>query len=87
MKADNREAWRVLREILQRKKNSICHQPENNTDGKHIFNLPKDIANGFNEYFADIGPSLSNEILVGRANIHDYMQAMMKDSIFSMGIT
>ena len=56
MKADNKETWQVLNEILNRKKHSICNQPENYNDGKHIYEIPKDIANGFNKYFADIGP-------------------------------
>ena len=74
MKADNKETCRVLTEILNRKKNSICNQPENYDDGKHIYKIPKDIANGFNKYFADIGPSLSTKIPVGRRNIYDHMQ-------------
>ena len=39
VKADNKETWRVLNEILNRKKNSICNQPENYNDGKHIYCL------------------------------------------------
>ena len=58
-----------------------CNQHENYTDGKHILNLPKDIANGFNEYLADIGHSLSSKIPAGKGNLYDYMQAMIKDSI------
>ena len=82
VKADNKETWRVLNEILNRKKRSICNQPENYNDGKHIYKIQKDIANGFNKYFADIGPSLTSKIPVGKGNIYDHMQTNIKDSIF-----
>ena len=87
MKADNKETWQVLNEIFNRKKHSICNQPENYDDGKHIYKIPKDIANGFNKYFADIGPSLSSKIPVGKGNIYDHMQTKIKDSIFLIRIT
>ena len=87
VKADNKETWRVLNEILNRKKRSICNQPENYNDGKHIYKIPKDIANGFNKYFADIGPSLSSKIPVGKGNIYDHMHTNIKDSIFITRIT
>ena len=87
VKADNKETWRVLNEILNRKKRSICNQPENYNYGKHIYKIPKDIANGFNKYFADIGPSLSSKIPVGKGNIYDHMHTNIKDSIFITRIT
>ena len=87
MKADNKETWQVLNEILNRKKHSICNQPENYNDSKHIYKIPNDIANGFNKYFADIGSSLSSKIPVGKGNIYDHMQTKIKDSIFLTRIT
>ena len=78
VKADNKETWRVLNEILKRKKHSMCNQPENYDDGKHICKIPTDIANGLNKYFADIGPSLSCKIPVGKGNIYDHMQTKIK---------
>ena len=86
VKADNKETWQVLNEILNRKKRSICNQPENYYDSKNIYTTPKDIANGFSRYFADIGPSLSSKIPVGKGNIYDHMQTMIIDSIFLIGI-
>ena len=47
----------------------------------------KDIANGFNKYFADVGPSLSSKIPVGKGNIYGHMQTKIKDSIFLVKIT
>ena len=87
MKADNKETWRVLNEILNSKKHSICNQPEDYNDDKHIYKIPKDIANGFSKYFADVGPSLSSKIPVGKGNIYDHMQTKIKDSIFLKRIT
>ena len=78
MKADNKETWQVFDKILNRKKHSICNQPENYNDCKHIYRIPKDIANGLNKYFADIGPSLSSKISVGKGNIYDRMQTKIK---------
>ena len=87
VKADNKETWCVLNEILNRKKHSICNQPKDYYDGKHIYKIPKDIANGFSRYLADIGPSLSSKIPVGKGNIYDHMQTKIKDSIFLTRIT
>ena len=87
VKADNKETWRVLNEILNRKKHSICNQPENYNDGKHIYEIQKDIANGFSKYFTDAGPSLSSKIPVGKGNIYDHMQTKIKVSIFLTRIT
>ena len=87
VKADNKETWQVLNEILNIKKHSICNQPENYNDGKHIYKIPNDIANGFNKYFADIGSSLSSKIPVGKGNTYDHVQTKIKDSIFLTRIT
>ena len=39
-----------------------------------------------NKYFADIGPSLSSKIPVGKGNIYDHMQTKIRDSIFLIRI-
>ena len=54
---------------------------------KFIYKIPKDIANGFSKYFADVGPSLSSKIPEGKGNIYDHAQTKIKDSIFLTRIT
>ena len=49
----------MLNEILNRKNTNICDQPDKYFDGNGILMLPKDMANGFNDYFTIIGPWLS----------------------------
>ena len=86
VKADNKETWRVLNEIINRK-NSLCNQPENYNYGKHTYKIPKDTANAFNKYLTYIGPSLSSKTPVGKGNIYDHRQTKIKDSIFLTRIT
>ena len=54
---------------------------------KFIYKIPKDIANGFSKYFADVGPSLSSKVPEGKRNTYDHAQTKIKDSIFLTRIT
>ena len=56
-----KKTWATIDEKLNRKKNSMDFPEEFLYKEKTITDL-KDIANSFNEYFSNIGPSLSEKI-------------------------
>ena len=58
-KHNMKNTWKILNSILRSPKKSICDKFVAN---RNIINEPKQIADGFNKYFANIGPSLANSI-------------------------
>ena len=67
-----KETWCTIKEILRTQK---VHDKIPHTfyeEGKK-FDNPKDIAEGFNNFFTDIGPNLANKIPNGTHNFKDYL--------------
>ena len=60
-KNDMKKTWATIDETLNRKKN-LTDFPEEFLYKEMTITDLKDIANSFNEYFSNIGPSLSEEI-------------------------
>ncbi len=55
--------WKTLNEILNKpKKNTKMSKSFIETCTSNIIDDPKEIANKFNDYFINIGPSLANKI-------------------------
>ena len=67
-----KETWSTIKEILRTQK---THEKIPHTfyeEGK-IFNNTKDITEGFNNFFTDIGPKLANNIPNGNKNYKDFL--------------
>ena len=60
-KSDIKKAWKQINEILSKKKKSV-DLPKYFFDGSKTLTDNTDIANCFNNFFCNIGPSLANEI-------------------------
>ena len=58
-KHNMKNTWKILNSILRSSKKSISDKFVSNGN---IINEPKQIADGFNKYFANIGPLLANSI-------------------------
>ena len=68
-----KKTWATIDETLNRKKNLTDFPEEFLYKEKTITDL-KDIANSFNEYFSNIGPSLSEKIdMSGNDMTYDYL--------------
>ena len=83
-KGSVKESWNILNKIMK-KNNSHTTMPryfvcENN---KQVINR-KEIANGFNNFFANIGPNLANQIKItdNTKTIYDYLNNSEDKSIF-----
>ena len=57
-KTNIRGTWKVLNKILNRNRDSTTKKLEMLYDGNNILNTHRDIANGFNKYFVEVGPNL-----------------------------
>ena len=67
-----KKAWRSINNLLgKRNKNSKINELilEGNT-----LNNPKDIAEGFNNYFSNIGPDLASQIPTSNCNFYTYVK-------------
>ena len=60
-KENSRKQWQMINELLNRRKNNKRVNKLISKDGK-VHNTPLDVAENFNEYFADIASNLKNEI-------------------------
>ena len=70
-KSNPKKAWRSINNLLgKRNKNSKINELilEGNT-----LNNPKDIAEGFNNYFSNIGPDLASQIPTPNCNFYTYV--------------
>ena len=76
-----RNTWKLLNEVMNRKmkqRNFISHFNYNN---KEIYDK-QEIANGFNDFFVNIGPDLANKIVIPENN--DVLQFMNDRNVNSM---
>ena len=69
-KFNPKKAWKSINNLLGRQ-NKPTVVNEINLGGKH-FTTPKDIAEGFNDYFSNIGPDLASKIDTSNYNFETY---------------
>ena len=69
-KLDPKRAWKSINNLLGRQ-NKPTVVNELNLNDKNL-TTPKDIAEGFNDYFSNIGPELANEIESSNINFEMY---------------
>ena len=66
-KYNPKEAWRLINNLLG-KQNKNSKVNELKVGGGNILNNPKDIAEGFNNYFSNIGLDLASQIPTPNCN-------------------
>ncbi|PIK60466.1 putative RNA-directed DNA polymerase from mobile element jockey-like [Apostichopus japonicus] len=77
------DTWGVINEVLKkdRKKSSY---PSVFKDGDHETSDDQDYANGFNDFFINLGPSLASKIShTAKSNNHMYSNNSTRNSIFT----
>ena len=80
---NTKNTWHILNDIMNRKK-CVSSNPNKFVDknGKFIIDKAK-IANGFNDFFVNVGPTLANGIINNtNSNIHDFLNERNNNSIF-----
>ena len=71
-KHDMKKTWENINKLMNR---NSKHTSQSNsfTDDKQEYNTPTEIANGFNKYFTNIGPSLSKDIPSTQIKAADFL--------------
>ena len=80
-KSNLRNSWRILKEVINKKKRSTVSSKfiVNNS----VITDKKSVANGFNTFFTNIGPTLANNIPSTTLSATNYIgEGRLKDSIF-----
>ena len=73
--------WRVIKDILSGK-GGVSKVPEKIiSEGKNI-TAPEDVANSFNTFFANVGPSQASKINKEGTNFRGYLQDSPEVSLF-----
>ena len=74
--------WHTLNVLVKAKVSNFF--PEEFIYNDNTLNTPVDIANGFNEFFVNVGPVLASKIISpdSKLHIYDYMKNKNNDSMF-----
>ena len=71
-KQNPKKAWKSINNLLGKQNK---HSKVNELKlGENILNNPKDIAEGFNSYFSNIGPDLASQIHTSSCNFETYVK-------------
>ena len=74
--------WKILKDIIGKKKNMSSY-PETFKHDNKDFNNKKDISNGFNDFFVNVGPNLARKIDVpDNIDVRDYLKDRQVNSLF-----
>lgn len=79
---NSKKTWQVINEIIKKKKSSNPIPNEFIYEGKTVKGN-KNISNGFNNYFTNVGPNLAKSIKAHpEKNVTEYMNARNSQSMF-----
>ena len=81
-----KKTWGTLNVIIKKKFESAVPLFEFNLDNK-IYKEKKAVANGFNNFFVNVGPKLAKNIEETEGSIFDYMNNPLKGSFFLESVT
>ena len=75
-----RKTWGIIKQVINKNKNNkIC---DKFISGKDITSDPKTIANAFNNYFVNVGPTLASKIPDQPVDFSRYMPLLNECSLF-----
>ena len=83
---DIKKTWGVINEVLGREKNRES-LPDYFISKGHILSGSFDIAQGFNNFFSNIGPELASQIPLSGKNFSDYLSEEVKENFIFANIT
>ena len=76
-----KQTWNTINNITGRGKKKSCHSKFKDERG-NILTDPADIANGFNDFFVNVGPKLASNIQHTGKNYYDYLQDPQTSSMY-----
>ena len=82
-KANVKETWKILNEVINKCKNKPTY-PEYFIKNHKRISKKEDIANGFNNFFTNVGPNLAKNIPLPKhdTTIYDYLGELIKHTMF-----
>ena len=86
-KTSSKETWKTLNALLGRKTNGKEIPSRFLSETGQTFEGDSTIANGFNEFFANIGPTLQSKIPPSNKNPLDYLPEFTGDNMLLHGVT
>ena len=78
-KADLKATWQLIREVTCSKKVQRDKLPEYFRYQGNILTSPQEIANNFNQYFSEVGPSLAAKIPSSNRKFTDFLGTPNKE--------
>ena len=82
-KANVTETWKILNEVINKHKNKPTY-PEYFIKNNKKISKKEDIANGFNNFFTNVGPNLAKNIPLPKddTTIYDYLEENIEHTMF-----
>ena len=80
------KSWKIIKQIINKRKNNATSNSQFIHDGKLIENS-HDIANSFNDFFINVGPTLAQKIPQTNKNAREYLPVPMLKSLFLSPVT
>ena len=79
-KNDLKKVWTIIKHVINKRRNAKTSDKfiQNNK----IITDPKEIANGFNDYFVNIGPGLASKINTSATSYQSYLPESFNSSFF-----
>lgn len=77
-----KETWKLINEVINKPKRTQTSFPPNFNNGSKILTDPLEIANGFCDYFTNVGPNLAKRIPVVCTSFTLFLSDRTKDSLF-----
>ena len=81
--ANVKETWKILNEVINKRKNKPTY-PEYFIKNNKRISKKEDIANGFNNFFTNVGPNLAKNIPLPKndTTIYDYIEENIEHTMF-----
>ena len=82
-----KQTWNIINELIGKKSKQNAKLPSQFMDNTDTITIPNEIANRFNNYFTNVGPTLSRQIKKTPKKFTEYLSNKCQNSIFLEPIT
>ena len=82
-----KQTWNIINELIGKKSKQNAKLPSQFMDNTDTITSPNEIANRFNNYFTNVGPTLSRQIKKTPKKFTEYLSNQCQNSIFLESIT
>ena len=86
-KNNMKQTWNIINELIGKKSKQNAKLPSQFMDNTDTITIPNEIANRFNNYFTNVGPTLSRQIKKTPKKFTEYLSNKCQNSIFLEPIT